>query len=326
MIKSLSALLLLGLLAGCGEPVEQNEIALVMNTLGDRGAETVNQFDAELISGARAPWSVTHPTQIVLKFPLGLQAYEFSERAGAESPGGEAFTCGAVGGSINFDVVVHLRIDETMPDIKDRLIKLMQDYQLRRYNGDENVLAELVQKRFKQFLRAPVVDWCAPKQMLSIMRSKAEVNQLLLDHMNAEFNKYGIVFSLAAVSSSMRVPEETQGRMNDAVSRETNTRVLALTNTKLKPLEDETATITENGLTAAAAVVNTAKLEAAETLAEAERYARQALIQLLGTEEYIRYQTEVKALEALRDGGAIVTLVPDDTRIYLGETNSKTGE
>lgn len=326
MKKSLTALLLLGLLAGCGEPVEQNEIALVMNTLGDRGAETVNQFDAELISGARAPWGVTHPTQIVLKFPLGLQAYEFSERAGAESPGGEAFTCGAVGGSINFDVVVHLRIDETMPDIKDRLIKLMQDYQLRRYNGDENVLAELVQERFKQFLRAPVVDWCAPKQMLSIMRSKAEVNQLLLNHMNAEFNKYGIVFSLAAVSSSMRVPEETQGRMNDAVSRETNTRVLALTNTKLKPLEDETATITENGLTAAAAVVNTAKLEAAETLAEAERYARQALIQLLGTEEYIRYQTEVKALEALRDGGAVVTLVPNDTRIYLGETNNKTGE
>ena len=144
-----------------GSVIEQNQIALVLRTLGDRSEETLNvgdnNFSSQIVTAARAP--VTRPGVFTMIFPLGLQSYTFSARPGVDSPNDEGLTCDSIGSEIGFDVVVHLYLDRSMDNLRDRLVDFTEAYRLRSYAGEPDVLAALVRDRFSQILRDEFIGW-----------------------------------------------------------------------------------------------------------------------------------------------------------------------
>lgn len=305
-----------------GTPVEQNEISLVFRAIGNREVETANNFEAELITAARGP-SPFEVGAVELKFPLGLQAYEFSGRPGFDSEADESIVCDSRGGPVEFDVAVHMHIDETLPDIQERLIAFAEAYQLRRYDGSSDVLVELVQSRFRDIIREPFINWCASRSVITIMQNKSEINEIALDYMNDEFNQYGLRFTLVSVTSAMRVSPAQQDRLNDLVTQSTETRANDLRNTDLRPLQEEIAGIVNDGNIAAQAALDTATVEAAAIRATAEAAQQTALIQLLGADAFMFLETTVRPLEALTGSDAAITIVPNDARIYLGNAQQE---
>lgn len=184
---------------GCGRVIEQNELALVLKTIGERSPEAINvnqeladslaseipeaqadsvyeviadNFVAELITATRAP--LERPGIKILVFPLGLQVYKFSKNPSIESPDNDAIIVDAIGGQVTFELVVHLYIDRTFPDLKERLVQLMKSYQLRRYSGSPDVLAKLVEGRFRKILKQPFIEYCANRQVLDIIRQNPQ--------------------------------------------------------------------------------------------------------------------------------------------------------
>ena len=305
-----------------GTPVEQNEISLVFRAIGDRTVETSNNFVAELISAARGPGPF-EVGAVELKFPLGLQAYEFSSRPSFDSETDEGIVCDSRGGPVEFDVAVHMHIDETLPDIRDRLIAFAQAYQLRRYDGTSDVLVELVRARFRDIIREPFISWCASRSVTTIMQNKSEVNNLALAYMNDEFNQYGLRFTLVAVTSAMRVSDEQQQRLNGLVTQSTATAANDLRNEQLRPLQERIAEIVNLGNNDAQAALDTADVTAAEIRATAEAAQRTALIDLLGPEAFMFLETTIRPLEALAGSDVEITIVPEDARIYLGNVQAE---
>lgn len=305
-----------------GTPVEQNEISLVFRAIGEREVETANNFEAELITAARGPGPF-EVGAVELKFPLGLQAYEFSGRPGFDSEADESIVCDSRGGPVEFDVAVHMHIDETLPDIQDRLIAFAEAYQLRHYDGSADVLVELVRSRFRDIIREPFINWCASRSVITIMQNKSDVNQIALDYMNEEFNQYGLRFTLVSVTSAMRVSNAQQDRLNDLVTQSTETRANDLRNEQLRPLAEEVAGIVNDGNNAAQAALDTATVQAATIRATAEAAQRTALIDLLGDDAFMFLETTIRPLEALTESDAAITIVPNDARIYLGNAQGE---
>jgi len=300
-----------------GTPVEQNELSLVFRAIGDRTVETSNNFQSELITAARGPGPL-EVGSIELKFPLGLQAYEFSGRQSFDSEANEAIVCDSRGGAVEFDVAVHLHIDETLPDIQERLVNFAGAYQLRSYDGSADVLSDLVQTRFRDIIREPFVNWCPSRSVITIMQNKSEINQIALDHMNDEFNQYGLRFTLVSVTSAMRVSDTQQNLLNNLVTQSTETAANDLRNRELRPLEREAGVIVNQGNIDAQAELDLATVDAAQIRATAEAADRTALIDLLGPEAFLFLETTIRPLEALAESDADITIVPEDARIYLG--------
>src|SRR5215475_14219153 len=74
------------LLAGCGKPVPQNKVTLLVKTLGARSISNATA-SAEIYWAQRLPFGVgANPGIRTFTFPLGLQEYEFSEGISYESP------------------------------------------------------------------------------------------------------------------------------------------------------------------------------------------------------------------------------------------------
>src|SRR5437016_2872061 len=98
-IPSVTALLLL---AGCGQQVPQNKLALLVKTLGERSVSNMTA-SAEIYWARRLPFGVSaNPGVRVFTFPLGLQEYEFSELPSYESPRDEAIEVDCLGGHLKF--------------------------------------------------------------------------------------------------------------------------------------------------------------------------------------------------------------------------------
>ena len=310
-------------LVGCGEPIEQNELALVLATIGNRTVDTVNvdgtinNFQAELITAKRAP--VQTPGTVVLVFPLGLQDYEFNQAVTPESPENEEIVCDSVGGRISFDVAVHMYIDPTFPDIKDRLIRLMQAYQLRQYAGKPDVLKELIHGRFRQILREPFVEYCAGKQVLDIIRGKTAINKAATDFMNAHFNPLGLRFPLVSIVSNIRLPEDQRGKMSKIVERTVENKILKLTNERLKPLENEIEVLAQDGETEAANILNTANAQKIETITAAQKFRRERFVQLVGVDNYVRMETMMGMVSGLESGGTKISVVPEGSHVFFGQ-------
>ncbi len=251
------------ILAGCGKVVEQNEIALVFRTLGKRdikvaGKDFSDNFTAELLSAARAP--IETPDIKILRFPKGVQSYKFSAVPGVESPQNEELCVDAEGGKVCFDIVVHMLIDETFPDLKERLVKFAKAYQLRQYSGP-NTLSKFISGRFRQILRQPFVQFAADKKALDLVRNKTEINKYVLDELNSRFNELGLKFTLASVSSAIRVDKRQQERMNQIVIQDVKRRILELKNELILPLTKEIASIRLEGEIKAGKIINEAKAE-----------------------------------------------------------------
>lgn len=331
---------------GCGSPVPPNELALVLKTLGDRSTSTINKdekattstkvvdaatsdteeessldnFESELITCVRAP--IQTPGVLVIRFPLGVQAYKFSSKPSVESPEDEAFAVDAMGGKITFDTVFHMQVDPSYPDIKERLVKLVQTYQLRRYSGDANVFVGLMSGRFRQLLKKPFIEYSADKTVLTLMRGKKEMNKYALDKLNERFNPLGLKFTLASVSSAMTVPTPQQNKLNEIVEQDAKFRVLELTNIEIKPLEAQIAQFKEDGITSSAAIVNAAKAEKINLIAAAQKKRKQLFVGLVGPENYILMETMMIMVKNLENGKTNVSIVPAGSTIILNDQST----
>jgi len=321
---------------GCGEVIEQNQLALVLRTIGDReseainlntstvaddatdgdaSAEAVDMFESELITATRAP--ISRPGIVVLKFPLGVQQYKFSFRPTVESPDDESVTVDAQDGRVTFDVTMHMFIDETMPDIKDRLVKLMKAYQLRRYSGSPDVLKELIRGRFLQVLRAPFMEYASNLKTVDIIRDKTGMNKFVTARMNERFNPLGLRFTLSSISSRMEVPKTQQDRMNQAFLQDVNRQTLTVLGGEIRPLEAQIEGLRQDGKTEAARIIADARADRTKSIADAEKARREEFISLLGRENYVELEMMMRMTRSLKTGKTGITLVPDDARIIV---------
>jgi len=204
---------------------------------------------AEIYWARRLPILVDHnPAVRVFTFPLGLQDYSFSEKPSYESPRDEAIEVDCLGGHLKFDANVQLYIDRKTPNLDAELLQFINDYQLQSYSGEHNMLARWAGEKLRQFIREPLAQYALNKQAIDVMRGKAEMNKLLFARMNERFNRYGITFCAAGITSPIGLPSEQKERMNNIVKQEYANQALKLRNEKFMPLTNEVNRIEQDGL------------------------------------------------------------------------------
>jgi len=320
------ALLLSLLLAGCGDVVEQNEIALIFKTVGEpsqRSPEILNKgdmvdnFSVEMISATRAPLET--PNIKILRFPKGVQSYEFSGRASIESRDNEELCVDANGGKVCFDIVVHMFIDESFTDLKERLVEFAKAYQLRQYSGQSDALEKFIAGRFRQILRQPFMQYASNKTALDLVRNKSDINQYVLNVLNERFNPLGLRFTLVAISSAIRVNPQQQERMNAIVIQDVKRRILELKNEHILPLTKEIAVTRLEGKVSASKLLNEAKANKIRLIAEAEKQRRKLFIDLIGKEYYVGFETMLNMVSNLEEGQTQLSIVPRGSQIFIGQ-------
>ena len=307
----------LGLLvAGCGQQVPQNKLALLVKTLGARSTSNATA-SAEIYWARRLPFGVSaNPGVRVFTFPLGLQEYEFSEAPSYESPHDEAIEVDCLGGHLKFDVNLQLYLDKEMPNLADRLLQFINDHQLQGYNGERDMLARWAGEKLRQFVREPLAQYALNKQVIELMRNKKEMNEVLMKRMNERFNKYGLVFSVAGVSSEVRIPPDQKQRMNNIVTTEYANRTLQMRSAKLMPLLSDINQIEQSGLTQSQDKQNFGSQEEIRILAEAQQQRRQMFIGLVGETNYLVLEQMLTMVKNLSEGQTKVLVVPK-SMLYL---------
>jgi hypothetical protein len=298
------------LLAGCGQQVPQNKLTLLVKTLGARSSTNATA-SAEIYWARRLPFGVSaNPGVRVFTFPLGLQEYEFSQLPSYESPHDEAIEVDCLGGHLTFDVGIQLYLDKDMPNLADRLLQFINDHQLQGYNGERDMLARWAGEKLRQFVREPLAQYALNKQVIEIMRNKQEMNEVLVKRMNERFNKYGLVFCAAGISSEIRIPSDQKQKMNNIVTTEYANRTLQMRSAKLMPLLSEINQIEQNGLTQSQEKQNYGSQEEIRILAEAQQQRRQMFIGLVGETNYIVLEQMLSMVQNLSDGQTKVLVVP----------------
>jgi hypothetical protein len=123
------------LLAGCGEPVPPNKVAIVVKTMGERSTNVV--ASSELFWARRLPFgSSMSPGIRVYIFPLGLQDYSFNQEGSYESPNNDPIEVDCIGGHLKFDVNLQMYIDTSVTNLAERLLAFINDHQLQSYVGE----------------------------------------------------------------------------------------------------------------------------------------------------------------------------------------------
>jgi hypothetical protein len=298
------------LLAGCGQQVPQNKLTLLVKTLGARSVSNATA-SAEIYWARRLPFGVSaNPGVRIFAFPLGLQEYEFSHLPSYESPRDEAIEVDCLGGHLTFDVNIQLYLDKDMPNVADKLLQFINDHQLQGYNGERDMLARWAGEKLRQFVREPLAQYALNKQVIEIMRNKKEMNEVLVKRLNERFNKYGIVFSSAGISSEIRIPPDQKQRMNNIVTTEYANRTLQFRSAKLMPLLSDINQIEQNGLTLSQEKQNFGVQEEIRILADAQQKRRQLFITLVGDTNYIVLEQMLTMVKNLGDGQTKVLIVP----------------
>jgi len=325
-MKKLLLILPIILLTSCGDVVEQNEIALVFKTVGEpsqRDPKILNKgdmadnFSVDMISATRAPLET--PNIKILRFPKGVQSYEFSGRPSIESPNNEELCVDANGGKVCFDIVVHMFIDETFPNLKERLIELAKAYQLRKYSGQSDALEKFIAGRFRQILRQPFMQYASNKTALDLVRNKTDLNQYVLGVLNERFNPLGLRFTLVATSSAIRVNQQQQERMNAIVIQDVKRRILKLKNEQILPLTKEIASIRLEGKVSASKLINQAKADKIKLISDSEKQRRKLFIDLIGKEHYVGFETMLNMVNNLEEGQTQLSIVPENSQIFMGQ-------
>jgi hypothetical protein len=304
------------LLAGCGKQVPQNKLALLVKTLGAR-TTTNATASAEVYWARRLPFGVSaNPGIRVFTFPLGLQEYEFSQAPSYESPNDEAIEVDCLGGHLKFDVNIQLYLDKEMPGLAEKLLQFINDHQLQGYSGEHDMLARWAGEKLRQFVREPLAQYALNKQVIEIMRNKKEMNDVLINRMNERFNKYGLRFSSAGISSEVRIPQDQKERMNAIVTTEYANRTLQMRSAKLMPLLSEINEIEQNGLTQSQDKQNFGSQEEIRILAEAQQQRRQMFSSLVGETNYVALEQMLTMVKNLNEGQTKVLIVPK-SMLYL---------
>ena len=304
------------LLSGCGQQVPQNKLTLLVKTLGARSTSNATA-SAEIYWARRLPFGVSaNPGVRIFTFPLGLQEYEFSEAPSYESPRDEAIEVDCLGGHLKFDVNIQLYLDKEMTNLPDKLLQFINDHQLQGYDGERDMLARWAGEKLRQFVREPLAQYALNRQVIEIMRNKREMNEVLVKRMNERFNKYGLVFSAAGISSEIRIPLDQKQKMNAIVTTEYANKTLQLRSAKLMPLMSDINEIEQTGLTQSQEKQNFGNQEEIRIVSDAQQQRRQMFAALVGQTNYIVLEQMLTMVKNLNEGQTKVLVVPKNM-LYL---------
>ena len=304
------------LLAGCGRPVPQNKLSLVVRTLGERSTSNASA-SAEIYWARRLPVLVDHnPAVRVFTFPLGLQDYSFAEKPSYESPRDEAIEVDCLGGHLKFDANVQLYIDRSTTNLEAALLQFINDYQLQSYSGEHNMLSRWAGEKLQQFIREPLAQYALNKQAIDVMRGKEEMNKLLFARMNDRFNRYGIKFCAAGITSPIGLPAEQKERMNNIVKQEYANQALKLRNEKFMPLTNEVNRIEQDGLSQCQDEKNRGAMDSIRIVADAQQMRRRMFMELVGESQYVTLEQMLTMVKSLESGNTKVFVVPKNI-LYL---------
>lgn len=316
ILSYLTAIVAAVLLSSCGRVIEQDHIALVIKNLGARSAESPNM---KLVWADRCDWDPSGKTQQIYEFPLGLQTYEMTAKPSYESPNDESFQLDCVGGKVKVDVLVQLYLDRHAPELDKKLFAFLGDHQLRIYAGEQNMLAKWAAAKLRNIIRAPLSQYCLEKQMIEVMRSKAEINEKLLKAMNERFGKYGIVFTKVAISSPVDpVARESRVGLEKVVKAEYQKKLLDRQEQGLTPLTTQIAQKKEEGETAVQAALSTSRGEASTMIAEAQQKRATRLTATIGKENYAKLEEMVRLTDGLKESETSIELMPSSLSAILG--------
>ena len=166
-------------IVGCGQPVPQNKLALVVRTIGERSA-TNAVAATQIYWASRLPFGISvNPAVRVFTFPLGLQDYSFNAKPSYESPVSNPIEIDCLGGHLSFDVNLQLYIDRSVTNLSERLLQFINDHQLQSYKGEPDMLSRWAGEKLKQFVREPLAQYGLNRQAIDIMHAKGEMEDLL---------------------------------------------------------------------------------------------------------------------------------------------------
>jgi hypothetical protein len=211
---------------------------------------------------------------------------------------------------LKFDVNIQLFLDKEQPGLAEKLLQFINDHQLQSYNGEHDMLARWAGEKLRQFVREPLAQYALNRQVIEIMRNKKEMNAVLMKRMNERFNRYGIVFSSAGISSEIRIPADQKQRMNAIVTSEYANRTLQLRSARLMPLLSEIMQIEQTGLTQSHEKSNHGAQEEIRILSEAQQQRRQLFTDLVGDTNYIVLEQMFTMVRNLNEGHTRVLVVP----------------
>jgi len=299
-------------LTGCGKPVPQNKLALVVRTLGERSVSNATAA-AEIYWARRLPFGTgANPGVRVFSFPLGLQDYSFSEKPSYESPNDEAIETDCLGGHLKFDVNIQLYINKALPDkeLEGKLLAFINDQQLQNYSGEHDMLARWAGDKLRQYIREPLAQYTLNKQAIDVMRNKEEMNKILLARMNERFGRYGLTFCSAGITSPVGLPPDQKNRMNDIVKQEYANKALELRQQKYMPLANAMNDIEQQGLRLCQEETNRGTTESIRILADAQQERRLLFTKLVGQDNYLTLEQMLMLVKSLGSGQTRVLVVP----------------
>jgi len=205
---------------------------------------------------------------------------------------------------------VQCYIDRTAPDLAAKLLQFINDYQLQSYSGEHDMLARWAGEKLRQFIREPLAQYALSKQAIDVMRGKADMNKLLLTRMNDRFNRYGILFRAAGITSPIGLPQDQKDRMNNIVKQEYANRTLELRDRQYMPLAKEINRIELDGLAQCQDEKNRGTTESIRILAEAQAQRRRMFTELVGEAQYVTLEQMLTLAKNLQGSRTHVVVVP----------------
>lgn len=297
--------------------VVKNDTEGYKNANEDGGSDSLAKYGTiDLVSGGRLP-AISTGMKIIL-FPRGLQVYRFTEKYSVESPINQELVAGAYDGDIETDFIVHVHVLDDEPDIKQRFISLIRHYNLLKYSGDDDVLVSFIRDgRFFNLLKDRFTNYVSPKKVLDVITDKAAMNKEIIDYMNAEFNPFGLKFTLCSVSSAIRVDDAQRKKMAEVVQREIKMEKARLTNQKINPLLIKINKVNVSALEEANTIVTEAHAKAMAIEEEAIRQRIDTIVALIGPENYHILEKTIRVSSALAESNTKIRVIPKDTTLIV---------
>lgn len=311
----LACLLAFGLVS-CRDAVKPNQSLILIHAVGDA------EKRVELIRGGKV-W--IGPTDKSYWFEEGLQSYHFCGRSSFESPDNEAFTFNCIGGTVTFDVMIQLRLrtEEDAAKFRDELWKLIQDYQLSKYQGQTGILGKLVHDRFKIVIQDRLNAECRSRNTAQVFEEKAAINAALQKALREKFAPYGIEIISAGITSAVTLPAAQQEKMNQLVIDGFRLQALSKREQEVTPKVAEIQTATLMGEVEAQKARDTAIGESIRVTAEVEAYRQGEFKKLLG-DNALDFETMRTMVTGLEGGKTIIRIVPEKATIWINPNQPQT--
>lgn len=332
------------LLSGCGQIVEQDKIVLILEGIGNRDKTVTNneeavsdntgsskKYKSSLVTATRLPFNTVGMKIFI--FSRGIENYRFTKGENIDSKKNEEFCTEVVDGRVCGDFSIQVYIDESLPNIKERLIKFVSRYKLYSYSGQPKVLGKFISSsRFRPIIKNILITYSSNKKILELVRNKTGLNEAVLNDLNDRFNRYGLMFTKGTgLISDIRLNKAQQDNLNKIVVNDVKTEASKLYNEKVRPLDKKIAGYENEGNLRSAEIIATAKSKAMEAKTKAQTIRRSLIIAQIDKKNYSQFEqinTLITSLigENNTPGKTQIRMIPSDAKLVLQSHNTFTND